>query len=693
MRRWSPLLLHASFVVILLGAAITHFCARRGMIHLRIGEKTSSFITSDQHGGMSSEELPFSVKLDTFFVSYHEGTNAAADFTSKLTIIDNGKKSNSSVSMNKILSYRNYRFYQNSYDDDGGGSVMTVKSDPIGIATTYFGYALLFFSLLFMLIDPKGSFRRLLRDRRIRNGFLSIVVVAGAFILYPANANAAPTLPKEQAARFGRLNILYGDRICPLQTFAIDFTKKIYGKEKYDGLTAEQVVAGLVFYGNDWNDEKFIRIKKKTLRTALNLPEYVSMNELFAGGNYVLGPLYQEYLQGNNDKLHQQVADIDEKLQLIMDLRRGTVLKIFPYTNMHTTTWLAPTEQDMPADMDSTQRKFISESFNYLYQDVLNGDMKSAGDKLLKMRKYQQINGGKSLPSPLQRRAEFTYNAIPFAKLLFMTCLTVGFISLFLIISRMTRRSSSFKNNDKKSSARWQKWPFIVVMAVSFAMLSWCEALRWIIGGTIPMANGYETMLLAAWFIMLISLASCRRFPIVLSFGFLLSGFLLLVAHISNMDPQITHIMPVLSSPLLSIHVSIIMMSYALLAMTFISSLVALVVYLVNRKDKQQAQRQLESLSLLSRLFLYPSLTTLGLGIFIGAIWANISWGEYWSWDPKETWALITFMVYALPLHSASIPQMKRPLFYHIFMLFAFLTLLMTYFGVNYLLGGMHSYA
>ena len=239
------------------------------------------------------------------------------------------------------------------------------------------------------------------------------------------------------------------------------------------------------------------------------------------------------------------------------------------------------------------------------------------------------------------------------------------------------------------------------LLTVSFLSLTLCIVLRWIVKGTIPMANGYETMLLTAWFVMAITLASLHRLKtmraLLLTFGFLLSGFFLLVSHINQMDPQITHMMPVLNSPLLSLHVSIIMMSYALVSLTFICGLVALVLLIINKLKRHQTSQelnlQLESLSVLSRIFLYPALTTMGLGIFIGAIWANISWGTYWSWDPKETWALITFMVYAVVVHTQSLPLFRRPLAYHVYMVLAFLTILMTYFGVNYFLGGMHSYA
>lgn len=202
------------------------------------------------------------------------------------------------------------------------------------------------------------------------------------------------------------------------------------------------------------------------------------------------------------------------------------------------------------------------------------------------------------------------------------------------------------------------------------------------------MANGYETMLLLAWFVQLLTLIVCLKNKLVLTFGFLLAGFFLLVAHLGQLDPQITPLMPVLASPLLSVHVSIIMMSFALLSLTFICGLTALISRLFGADDEA-----LMALRRLSLLFLYPALTTLGIGIFIGAIWANVSWGQYWSWDPKEVWALITFMTYGIVVHTHTLPLFRRPLPYHWFVTLAFLTILMTYFGVNFFLGGMHSYA
>jgi ABC-type transport system involved in cytochrome c biogenesis permease subunit len=229
---------------------------------------------------------------------------------------------------------------------------------------------------------------------------------------------------------------------------------------------------------------------------------------------------------------------------------------------------------------------------------------------------------------------------------------------------------------------------FAVLMTLSFAALTSCLLLRWIISGTIPMNNGYETTLVMAWLILLVALLLFRRLRIMVTFGLLTSGFMLLVSHIGQMNPAITHRMPVLNSPLLSIHVSIIMMAYALLSLTFITSITYFLTFKIKRLKDLPTH-----LTWLNGIFLYPAMTFLGIGIFVGAIWANVSWGTYWGWDPKEVWALITFMVYAAVLHQDSLPLFKNPLWYHLYIAIAFFTVIMTYFGVNYFLGGMHSYA
>ncbi|MBV3400907.1 cytochrome c biogenesis protein CcsA [Segatella copri] len=689
----STLALHLSFIIILAGALLTHISAKRGMIHLRIGQPTDTYMAQDEEQGMKEEKLPFSLCLQKFEAKMHDGTNAVADYSSKFTVIDGDDKSEGEVSMNNIYSHRSYRLYQSSYDEDGKGSVLAINADPYGIPVTYTGYVLLFISLVWMLFDPKGGYRKLLKSPLLKKGALITALILSMGNIQTLHAESATgnlqnaVLPKETAEKFGELHILYNDRICPVQTFALDFCKKIYGARSYQGLTAEQVLSGWVFYGNTWANEPFIKIKSGEMKTAMNLPDYASLNTFFNRemGGYTIGQYVQEYYNGQQDKFHQQAADIDGKIQIIMELREGISLKVLPYTftknvkatkehpfiKAGTTTWFAPVDK-LPLAVEHQHALYIKNVFSLLYGDVQKGNMDRVNIFFDKMLKYQEVSSGSSLPSKIQYQAERINNAFPFATILFMANLTLGFIALFYTIYRMT----------KKREIKVLNIALPILLGVSFLTLTFGLALRWIISGNIPMSNGYESMLTVAWFVMLISILMQLRIRIVMVFGFLISGFFLLVSHINQMDPAIGQMMPVLNSPLLSIHVSIIMMSYALLSLTFICGIMGICL-----------RSHGEELQALSRIFLYPALTTMGFGIFIGAIWANVSWGNYWSWDSKETWALITFMIYAVVVHTQSLPIFRKPLVYHIYITLAFLSIAMTYFGVNYFLTGMHSYA
>lgn len=689
----STLALHLSFIIILAGALLTHISAKRGMIHLRIGQPTDTYMAQDEEQGMKEEKLPFSLCLQKFEAKMHDGTNAVADYSSKFTVIDGDDKSEGEVSMNNIYSHRSYRLYQSSYDEDGKGSVLAINADPYGIPVTYTGYALLFISLVWMLFDPKGGYRKLLKSPLLKKGALITALILSMGNIQTLHAESATgnlqnaVLPKETAEKFGELQILYNDRICPVQTFALDFCKKIYGARSYQGLTAEQVLSGWVFYGNTWANEPFIKIKSGEMKTAMNLPDYASLNTFFNRemGGYTIGQYVQEYYNGQQDKFHQQAADIDGKIQIIMELREGISLKVLPYTftknvkatkdhsfiKAGTTTWFSPVDK-LPQAVEHQHALYIRNVFSLLNGDVKAGNTSRVNEFFVKMKKYQEVSSGNSLPTATQYKAERINNAFPFATILFMANLTLGFIALFYTIYRMT----------KKKEIKVLNIALPILLGVSFLALTFGLALRWIISGNVPMSNGYESMLTVAWFVMLISILMQLRIRIVMVFGFLISGFFLLVSHINQMDPAIGQMMPVLNSPLLSIHVSIIMMSYALLSLTFICGIMGICM-----------RSHGEELQALSRIFLYPALTTMGFGIFIGAIWANVSWGNYWSWDSKETWALITFMIYAVVVHTQSLPVFRKPLVYHIYVTLAFLSIAMTYFGVNYFLTGMHSYA
>ena len=583
----STLALHLSFIIILAGALLTHISAKRGMIHLRIGQPTDTYMAQDEEQGMKEEKLPFSLCLKKFEAKMHDGTNAVADYSSKFTVIDGDDKSEGEVSMNNIYSHRSYRLYQSSYDEDGKGSVLAINADPYGIPVTYTGYALLFISLVWMLFDPKGGYRKLLKSPLLKKGALITALILSMSNIQTLHAESATgnlqnaVLPKETAEKFGELHILYNDRICPVQTFALDFCKKIYGARSYQGLTAEQVLSGWVFYGNTWANEPFIKIKSGEMKTAMNLPDYASLNTFFNRemGGYTIGQYVQEYYNGQQDKFHQQAADIDGKIQIIMELREGISLKVLPYTftknvkatkdhpfiKAGTTTWFSPVDK-VPQAVEQQHALYIKNVFSLLNGDVKAGNTSRVNEFFVKMKKYQEVSSGNSLPTATQYKAERINNAFPFATILFMANLTLGFIALFYTIYRMT----------KKREIKALNIALPILLGVSFLALTFGLALRWIISGNIPMSNGYESMLTVAWFVMLISILMQLRIRIVMVFGFLISGFFLLVSHINQMDPAIGQMMPVLNSPLLSIHVSIIMMSYALLSLTFICGIMGI---------------------------------------------------------------------------------------------------------------------
>ncbi len=690
-RKRSVLLLHVSFLLILAGAALTHFTSAQGYVCLRVGGETYTYDRATRDG-MREERLPFSIRLDDFTIRCHNGTTAPSDYESRITITDGDRLTRATISMNNVCSYRGYRLYQGNYDRDGRGSVLAVNADPVGIPVTYAGYALLFLSLVIFLIDPAGAFRRSLRivASAASGGAGKAAAALCLLVAFPLASVASATLDGETAKKFGEIYIVHNDRVCQLHTFAIDFTKKIYGKASYKGYSAEQVLAGLLFWPGEWAAEPIIKVRGGELRSTLQWSGHVPLSTIFNKdmGGYVLRPYVEEYYNGNDDRFHKDVAQLDDVVFLLLETRAGTLLKIYPQTDNGATLWYGyDPHTKYPSSLATGTILFMRRTSEQMADCAARGDMEGFRSTLDEILSYQRLNGGGTLPSPSQVKAERAYNAVPFATVLFAVNLALGFAGLVCCVVLLSRRR-------RAGGVKRALVVYGASLLASFLALTCALALRWIVSGRIPMSNGYETMLTLAWFLLLMALPSavaamsCRpRGNLVTRLfvpaaAFTMSGFFLLVSHIGQMDPAIGQIMPVLDSPLLSVHVSFVMLSFALLAMTFVCGVAGMAVH--------PAAEELRHLSL---VFLCPAIAALGFGIFIGAIWANMSWGRYWSWDPKETWALITFMVYAVPLHARSMPCLRRPVAFHAYMVLAFATILMTYFGVNYFLGGMHSYA
>lgn len=669
----SVLLVHASFLVILLGAFTSWTMAESGTIHLRQNETTSTM--KDEEG--KTKELGFEVSLKNFNVVNYPGTDAPMDYVTTLTANTQEIK----VSMNNIGSFDGYRFIQSGYDSDMQGTTLGVYHDPWGIGITYTGYALLFISLIATMVSKKTRMRHLYRKALSLQGAKAWAVtalLAVSSFATPANAQEMVKIDGDIADDFGKICVLYNSRITPINTVATSFVTKLCGKPTWDGLSSNQVFAGWIFDVPYWETVKMIEIKEKKAQELLGINgKWASFDDFWDSyNNYKLdAPLKKAYKDGDT-KLQKQLRDADEKFNIIRMLYGGEMLKMFPYAGKQGhMQWFAPGQPLGNLKLDEKELVFIKKSMDYLAESIITGDKARAEEIAKKIYSYQHVRGKAVVPTKFRIYTETFYNKTNAQRLPVMLYLTLSL--LLAIVSTLSL------NNEKQKKTRLVSSVLTWVMLIHTTLLL---ALRWFVSGHLPMSNGYETMQFMAWATLIVTLVMQKRFLPVKQFGPLLSSFALLVAMITDGNPQITQLMPVLQSPLLSVHVMVIMFSYALFGLTALIGLQGLIAH--HRKQEEKEQQ----LAALSQFLLYPAVALIAIGIFIGAIWANVSWGRYWSWDSKETWALITMLIYSVPLH-ADIKWLRKAQHMHIYMLLAFLSVLMTYFGVNYFLSGMHSYA
>lgn len=669
----SVLLVHASFLVILLGAFTSWNMAESGTIHLRQNETTSTM--KDEEG--KTKELGFEVSLKNFNVVNYPGTDAPMDYVTTLTANTQEIK----VSMNNIGSFNGYRFIQSGYDSDMQGTTLGVYHDPWGIGITYTGYALLFISLIATMASKKTRMRHLYRKALSLQGAKAWAVtalLAVSSFATSANAQEMVKIDGDIADDFGKICVLYNSRITPINTVATSFVTKLCGKPTWDGLSSNQVFAGWIFDVPYWETVKMIEIKEKKAQELLGINgKWASFDDFWDSyNNYKLdAPLKKAYKDGDT-KLQKQLRDADEKFNIIRMLYGGEMLKMFPYAGKQGhMQWFAPGQPLGNLKLDEKELVFIKKSMDYLAESIITGDKARAEEIAKKIYSYQHVRGKAVVPTKFRIYTETFYNKTNAQRLPVMLYLTLSL--LLAIVSTLSL------NNGKQKKTRLVSSVLTWVMLIHTTLLL---ALRWFVSGHLPMSNGYETMQFMAWATLIVTLVMQKRFLPVKQFGPLLSSFALLVAMITDGNPQITQLMPVLQSPLLSVHVMVIMFSYALFGLTALIGLQGLIAH--HRKQEEKEQQ----LAALSQFLLYPAVALIAIGIFIGAIWANVSWGRYWSWDSKETWALITMLIYSAPLH-ADIKWLRKAQHMHIYMLLAFLSVLMTYFGVNYFLSGMHSYA
>lgn len=676
--------LHLSFVLILAGALVTHLLGVQGTVHLRQGEKAVRAFERSNH---EKADLPFGIELEEFELEYYAGTFSPMDYVSKLVFTaSDGSRQTGKVSMNNIFEYQHYRFYQSGYDRDGKGTVLAVSYDPYGIFITYLGYLCLLVSMIVFFFQKGSRFRALLKHPLLKkismSCWLAVVLLAvqlGSAVPAMAASGASSSssahprvLPDKVAEAFGNLYIYYNDRICPLQTVAKDFTVKLYGKSTYKGCSAEQVLSGWFFFYDDWKEEPMIRIKDGETRRLLGIDgSYARVTDFISERGFKL----QEALQQNPSA---GVSIANEKFNLISMASTGSLFKIYPYRlpEDHVSVWYSLADR-IPHTIPRDEWIFIRSSMNYVAEKVAMEDYKDVIRLLEKIKVYQEKRGD-DLPSKAKFTAEKIYNTTNINKPLAMASVALGILAFVYFCHLLLSRKKAGRLTLVLSG-------LMVLMALYLGIHL---VLRGYISGHLPMSDGFETMLFMAWCTTVFTLIAQRRFTLALPFGFLIAGLAMMVAMMGESNPKITNLIPVLQSPLLSIHVVVIMIAYSLLAFTMLNGVTALVLHF----SKKDCTEEIEYLSVVSRILLYPAVFLLTIGIFVGAVWANVSWGRYWGWDPKEVWALITMLVYSLALHP-SLSWFKKPMFLHVFCIVAFLTVLITYFGVNFLLGGKHSYA
>lgn len=629
-KRFFTFTLHLSFVIILCGALLTFITGEKGRVYMKVGETVSAFADED---GLE-HKIPFTIRLDRFAVTYYPGTESAEDYSSTVTVLPEG--GSHVVSMNNVLKYKGYRFYQADFDRDGGGSTLAVSYDPWGTGVTYSGYLLLFLSLVGFFLQKGSHYRTVLS--RLAASLLLFFGLSGS---PAAEARELPgdtpkTLSEEVASAFGDLMVYYNGRICPLSTLCREYSLKAYGEAGWNDFSPEQVVTGWLFYYDWWRVVPFT-VKDKDRGTPREA----------------------------------------EKEYLMRSVASGDALRIFPVKDAHGSVRWYSCNDELPASVleDYDLWVFVRKVLDVVNEAVRSGDWDEALRIVVRIGDYQKKVAGEVLPSPAKVRAERLWCAIYRPLLPFMFFISAGIIVFVFSGILMSRR---------RTYPRFLRDVLAVLTLVLWAYLTLAIGLRWYVSGHGPFAGSYNVMMLMAWLTCVGILLCYRRFPLVLPLGFILAGFAMLQASLSGSNPQITHLMPVLQSPLLSVHVLSMMLSYTLLGLVALNGLMGVCV-----KGFEESAKLMD----ISMAVLYPAVFLLAFGTFLGAIWANISWGSYWAWDPKETWALVTLLIYAFPLHGGSIRSFSRPRLFHIYTILAFGSVLITYFGVNLILGGMHAYA
>jgi cytochrome c-type biogenesis protein CcsB len=634
---------------------------------------------------------PFRVKLRDFQLDRYAGSMSPSSYAAEVSILDGEEAYDHRIFMNNVLNYKGYRLFQSSYDKDEKGTILSVNHDWWGTLITYIGYFLLGAGFILVFVTKKTRYKALSEKLKKLSAIIILPFMMGT------SSFADDRFDLNHISRFDALVVQdNGGRLKPVHTVTSEYLRKIYGKGNFEDQSATEVILGMMNNPIIWSKKPIIKVSHLKLRTLLSSTEMnskyirVSFNNFFdTNGHYLLAKDVEsayEKLPKDRDQYDKDLIKVDERVNICFSVYGGGVFRFFPLPNDSNNTWLTYIQSTEFRGNDSL---FVTNIMPMYFKGVEEGleknDWATCDTIISYIQKFQLRYGSEVLPVKTKIDFEIAYNKLSIFSRLFMYYFLVGVLLLTVIII------SLFNSN---------KWLNILVQLFKWLIISGFVAhtaglaLRWYISGHAPWSNGYESMIYIAWATIFSGIIFTKRSILTLAATAIVAGLLLMVAHLNWLDPEITNLVPVLKSYWLMIHVAIITASYGFLSLGAILGLIALcLIIFTNSTNKSKLKNTLTELTIINEKTLEIGLFMLAIGTFLGGVWANESWGRYWGWDPKETWALVSVLIYTFVLHMRFIPSLRNQLTFNIVSMFAIWTIIMTYFGVNYYLSGLHSYA
>ena len=670
--------------------------------------------------GSDELELPYSLKLKDFIATKYPGTEKGySAFKSKVDLVDGDRVEAHEIFMNNVFDYQGYRFFQASFDADEKGTILSVNHDFWGSWITYIGYALLYIGLMAILFLKGSRFKVLektLSDIKIKKTALSLLLLitglnftnVEAQSILSTNNHLSPSkkqfdsiikankVSEEHAAKFGALVIQdESGRMKPVNTFASELLRKLSKRDNYEGLNADQVMLSMIENPLVWYNVPLIYIKKEndSIRKILGTPKgekRVALVDLFEkNGTYKLEPYLEGATSTNTpSNFEKDFIHTHEKFYLLNSALSGGVLRIFPIPEDDNNKWVAPPalNEAKLTGIDSLFTKQIIPLYrSALVEARKTNDYEKANLYLNGLKNFQNKFGSEVLPSDSKVKAELAYNKYDVFRSLYTYYMLGGLLMLIFVITQI------FNDNKViRLLIAISKYTIVILFLIHTAGL----IVRWYVSGHAPWSDAYESMIYVAWATQFFGIALGRKSDLTIGATAFVTSIILMVAHWNWMDPAIANLQPVLNSYWLMIHVAVIVASYGPFILgAILGALTLILMILTTKKNKNKMALNIKELTVVNEMSLTIGLVMLTIGNFLGGQWANESWGRYWGWDPKETWALISIMVYAFVIHMRLVPGLRGRWTYNFTSLIAVATIMMTYFGVNFYLSGLHSYA